>query len=129
MTAVTCDGRCCAVFPLRKEAIEQIETDVSAIRDGAFIRDMLIPLTRRQAVARARRFGFTLPWRVGRTHRYFTCRHWDEGTRRCTVYADRPAMCRDYPYDHGCDHADCCYQAPKKTQARWRGIRRRLGRV
>ena len=86
--------------------------------DGRFILDMLVPLTRRQAVARARRLGFRLPWKIGRTHRYFTCRHWDESSRLCTVYDDRPRMCSSYPYGSTCDHPDCCQRGePLATPA------------
>lgn len=109
MSSRTCDGRCCAVFPLHKDIPDALDENVDRWKDGAFIRDMLIPLTRRQAVARARRFGYELPWTRLTGHRYFTCRHWDEETGLCAVYAERPAMCRDYPYGRPCDHADCCH--------------------
>lgn len=121
----TCDGRCCAVFPLQKGALERMAAGL--VTDGAFVVDMVIPLTRRQASDRARRFGYKLPWRsrvFARGYDLFTCRHWNEETRLCSVYADRPQLCREYPYDHACDHADCCYTAPEKTRSRWRRIRR-----
>lgn len=123
MSRRTCDGRCCAVFPLAKDMQERLAA--GNVRDGDFIADMLIPLTRRQARARATRFGFKLPWRRTPNHDLFTCRHWNESARLCMAYADRPQMCREYPYDRGCDHPDCCYTAPKRTQSRWRAIHRR----
>lgn len=34
---------------------------------------------------------------------WFTCRHWNEQTRLCEVYDQRPWMCRSYPhYEQGC---------------------------
>jgi Fe-S-cluster containining protein len=124
MAARTCDGKCCAVFPLQKGAIERLNAGGNGA-DGPFIIDMLIPLTRAQARRRAARFGFRLPWRRLPKSDLFTCRHWNETTRLCGVYSRRPRMCRDYPYDKGCDHPDCCYVASQRTRARWRRINRR----
>ena len=102
-----CDGRCCAVFPLPKDAAELFANGANG-PDAAFCLDMIVPLTRRQAVARAARFAYQIPWsRLRRGQGYFTCRHWDEETRLCTVYEQRPAMCRDYPYGRPCHHDGC----------------------
>lgn len=34
------------------------------------------------------------------------CRFFDTGTRRCTVYAARPAVCRQYPNGRKCGYYD-----------------------
>lgn len=139
MSKRTCNGGCCAIFPMPKGAIENLELGGNGERDSPFILDMLVPLTKRQAVARAKRFGLVETvrrwfsgdetWEGGKTfteaYDLYTCRHWDEDTRLCTAYANRPDMCREYPYERECDHADCCYQASKKTRARWRSKRLR----
>ena len=33
-----------------------------------------------------------------------TCQFLDQETRRCTVYEDRPKMCRDFPATHRCGY-------------------------
>lgn len=100
-----CPGYCCAAFTYPR-TLSQIRRDPPAY-DGEMIADMLIPLTPKQARERYERFGGPAErsgfrWK-SRGH-HFTCRHWDEETRLCTVYEDRPAMCRDYPYGQECQH-------------------------
>jgi Fe-S-cluster containining protein len=114
MTEATCGGSCCAVFWLPENA------DWPKITDGAYVADMLIPLTRRQALRRWRKFVSTdkpLPkQKGGRTT--FTCRHWDEKTRLCGDYENRPKLCRDYPYGQACSHG-CSYQVDGDTAERY----------
>lgn len=73
--------------------------------------EMLIPLTYEEATERAARFG------VGNIDKMkdaplYTCKNWDEETRLCTVYDERPDMCRYYPYGRECDHG-CGYKLPQ----------------
>jgi Fe-S-cluster containining protein len=102
----TCDGRCCAVFPLPAAIPGSIHIDTFA--DGYQIGEMVRPLTLDEATQRYRALDFgDLPQHFAR-YFLFTCRNWDETTHLCTVYDTRPAMCSDYPYDLACDH--CGYQ-------------------
>lgn len=107
LTGCSCDGRCCAVF--------HFNADLDHVRgrvwDGEFIANMLVPLTDTQAKERATKFGIDPLHPPGKGRGFFTCRHWDEDTRLCTAYEDRPGMCRDYPYMKVCDHG-CGYQLP-----------------
>lgn len=48
------------------------------------------------------------------TH-YYTCKHFSESTRSCTIYPIRPAMCRDYPYGGKCNYAGCTWTERKQT--------------
>ena len=125
-----CAGSCCAVFYISKTA-EEMKADADTIMDGAYIADMLIPLSGEETRDRVRRFGVggsesNLAEDEYEGHR-FTCRHWDEDTRLCTDYENRPEMCRDYPYHHECRHG-CDYTSADETRAKWWGIkaRRRL---
>lgn len=87
--------------------------------EQAYILDMLVPLTRRQALTRSRRLGYPDPPKYGKDYDLFTCRHWDEATRLCTAYEQRPWMCRDYPYGRTCERA-CGYEQPKQdSQKDW----------
>lgn len=107
---LTCAGNCCAVFVLPKDCLPRLASgEANGPVDGPFIADMVIPLTRRQARDRMRRLGMAWPWFRRRVLKYdfYTCRHWDEVTRLCTVYKQRPKMCRDFPYGAECAHAGC----------------------
>lgn len=116
-TDKTCGGECCAVFWLPKDALQP--DGMKGVRDGEFIADMIVPLNRRQALRRWRKFvSTTAPLPKGRSDRTtYTCRHWDEKTRLCGVYEDRPGMCRDYPYGAACSHG-CDYQVDDTTAQR-----------
>lgn len=80
------------------------------VEDGDQLVDMLIPLTQDEAVARRDRLGGPDGTLADRD--WFTCRHWDETTRLCTIYPQRPHMCRDYPYEAECEHG-CGYRLPR----------------
>lgn len=119
MADVTCRGACCALFPLAPPA------DWDETPERRYIRDMLIPLTEEEAVARYARLGYgdRLPWepaRLGPEQTLWTCRHWDEQTRLCTAYEARPRMCRDYPYTGACERDACSYAAPPDVEKSWR---------
>jgi Fe-S-cluster containining protein len=102
------------------------------------IADMLIEITPAEAAARLEAAGAVLPedenlnmvkWaegieQAGGHYPLYTCRHWDPQTKLCTVYDERPAMCRDYPYDGRCN-ADCAcsYTPPTETRTKWQAIR------
>lgn len=107
---MSCDGRCCASFVLNDETVIRNLTGES--RDDKFIARMLIPLTVEQAYSRLQDMYDAYPhWVRGVTPEqivaykywhFYTCSHFDERTRKCMAYADRPDMCRSYPYDHEC---------------------------
>jgi len=89
--------------------------------DDKTVRDMVIPLTHRQAVARARKFGVPITIRKhlkGPMTRWYACRHWDEETRLCSIYDRRPMICRDFPYGDPCRYGCSCTVAPD-VAAKW----------
>lgn len=105
----TCNGSCCVVFPL----ITGPDYDWTNTLNGPFIRDMIQPLTFDEAQARWAIHGQgEWPSRFwdGHTDGLNSCRHWDTETRLCTVYDDRPLMCREYPYGGPCN-AGCDFDA------------------
>ncbi len=128
----TCGGSCCALFYQSRtpEEWEALIESGDANDEQAFVAAMLIPLTDAGARYRSNHFGDgTMDKRhpdadLGDGH-WYTCTHWDEDTRLCGVYEQRPAMCSDYPYDHDqCDlSASCSYTADEGVQQRWRAIR------
>lgn len=119
-----CPGGCCAVFWLPREVPE-------GVADREFILDMRIELTPEQASERWAKFvGSAQPVAMKRSatevtapgveRPAYTCRHWDEQTRLCTVYDQRPMICRDYPYGQPCSHG-CDYQVDDETVVRYAG--------
>lgn len=100
-----CTGVCCAAFTWPR-TISEVRKRERLMLDGATIAGMLVPLTPKEAKERHVAFGGTQPERFvwKRRGHYFTCRHWDEETRLCGIYDQRPAMCREYPYGKECDH-------------------------
>lgn len=102
-----CPGYCCAAF-FWPRTITEMRKLAHTFMDGAQIRDMLIPLTPKEAKARYERFsGRKVPRGVfGWKHRghFFTCKNWDEDSRLCKVYETRPSMCKGYPYGKPCEH-------------------------
>lgn len=121
---MSCDGRCCAVFPLGGGlTYDELERRYHRINDGATIFDMVRPLTPDQARERALKYLDAEP---APDHKpLYRCVRWDETTRRCTRYAERPAMCSDYPYDGRCDHG-CGHVEPAIVRLRWLGIKLKL---
>lgn len=37
----------------------------------------------------------------------YTCAHFDQASRNCTIYERRPRMCSDFPYGRTCTFSDC----------------------
>lgn len=110
----SCAGACCSVFPLHRNT-PLFNKNNKLTGDAAYILDMLIPLTRRQALARSRRLGYPDPPKYGKDYYLFTCKHWNEETRLCTAYNERPRMCREYPYGRPCERG-CSYTQERKHE-------------
>lgn len=105
-----CTGKCCSVFNFPSTP-EQLRERGDA--ESLFLADMFVPLTVEEAVERGARFDVTPPadmslveWAENAVS--YTCRHWDEETRLCGVYENRPKMCADYPYGRPCQHDCAC---------------------
>ena len=119
-TERTCNGDCCVAFVMARTPEELADPKTRAeITDGDTLHEMLIPLSRQKATARAKKFGVGTDMWKGSKHQVYMCRFWDEETRLCGIYERRPQMCRDYPYDHACTQEDCCYVPDDKTRYEW----------
>jgi Fe-S-cluster containining protein len=115
----TCPGHCCVAFylPTPHDRVAEIADDM---RDGEVIADMVIPLSLSQANERLERFGAEREYGPDSEGHVYTCRHFDDRTRLCTIYERRPEMCRDFPYGHegGCEY-QCGYRPESSTTAKW----------
>jgi Fe-S-cluster containining protein len=118
-SARTCPGHCCVAFylPTPHDRMEEIRT---SMRDGDQIADMVIPLSLEEANERLERFGSNREYEPDAEGHVYTCRNFDEATRLCTIYAERPEMCRDYPYasDGGCEY-ECGYCSSADVVGKW----------
>lgn len=81
-----CTGECCSTlyFP---GTHDQIKQHADILIDGWQIINMIDPTGEQSS----------------KGHHY-TCKHWDQTTRLCTIYENRPFMCSDYPYGQACEH-------------------------
>lgn len=120
MSCGNCDGRCCSIFnyPHTPEFLKFRHESLNGYPDDKMLSEMLVRLTPKEAIERAEKFGVVPPRGMTReqwaekTGPVYTCKHWDEETRLCTVYDKRPQMCRDYPYGKRCQHG-CGYALPQ----------------
>lgn len=107
-----CTGACCAVFYIPRTLVELergVGDDGSLLDEAELIAPMLVPLTLEEANARGERLGnAAAPFEKREDGHLFTCRHWDEETRLCGIYDERPDMCRGYPYGDACQYGDGC---------------------
>lgn len=119
-----CDGSCCVAFTVGA-SLDWIKG--TRVHDGDLLGFMLRKVTHEEAVERRREFGVALP--VNPDHQHYRCVYWNEATRLCGAYENRPSMCSDYPYplnaqraesaggfgDGRCDHGCDCVGAPLVT--------------
>ena len=81
-----CTGHCCKNFCIPLEVLTDPNKNAS---DGDFIREMLILKEESEVEGK---------W-------WATCKHFDG--HDCTVYDQRPSMCREYPYGKKCTFDGC----------------------
>jgi Fe-S-cluster containining protein len=103
-----CTGKCCALFTLTRPVQDLSEAELATIEDGEQICGMVEKLSLDEARDRAERFDLLDFAFDDADNTYYRCTHWDEETMRCGIYADRPAVCRRYPYGRGCSHDPDC---------------------
>lgn len=104
---MACLGDCCVAFPLSRTLDDLRDPARDFGDDAPKLLAMLVPLTHHEAVERRARFGVDKP-ALSEDRAYYRCIHWDETTRLCGNYEDRPGMCSRYPYGNGCDHGCNC---------------------
>jgi Fe-S-cluster containining protein len=105
-----CSGACCAAFHYAYTHDEVAAITAEAHPQDLFIQNMLIPLSTGEARERREGFGYGIDGidLTQDNHQWFTCRHWNEETRLCGAYEDRPSMCRDFPYREPCATCGFC---------------------
>jgi Fe-S-cluster containining protein len=98
---------------------DRVDEMRSSIRDGEVIAAMVVPLSLAEANDRLERFGTDRMYEDDCEGHVYTCRNFDESTRLCKIYEDRPEMCRAYPAScaGGCEFS-CGYAADSSVERR-----------
>lgn len=124
-TLTGCTGSCCAAFPIKRSGAGRYAELTSPLawlwvnqdaEDGLDLLAMLVPISYEEACERWDRLTGAEGRRPDEpAEHYFRCVHWDETTRLCTNYENRPGMCRWFPYGRQCEYGcDCdCDRAPR----------------
>lgn len=108
----SCEGDCCVAFrvPYTPEQLAAGDVGDQDSAEALDLAAMLIPLTveaaniRQEQFVRGTKTGFT-----GQDDGHlYMCSHWDEETRLCGIYEDRPPMCRTFPYGKLCRYGCSC---------------------
>lgn len=103
-----CNGNCCRSFTVRYSPVEiGRERARGVVDDIVFIADMLVY----QGWGQSNMVGDEVGVRTdGDPCHWYTCKHFDDPAGKCTVYSDRPRMCRSYPYREACTYTGCSYE-------------------
>lgn len=99
-TQGVCTAQCCENFTLVIDGREQSHTEIAACQaDPVWVAEA----TKLNDLARLARAG-AAPGR-------FECVAFDQATRKCTIYAERPDTCRQFPagYQHKGRTQDTCH--------------------
>lgn len=51
----------------------------------------------------------------GKAH-YYYCVHFDEAKKVCSIYDERPDMCKSYPNGHKCEFAQCTWKGMREKK-------------
>jgi Fe-S-cluster containining protein len=104
-----CTGHCCERFflPLSPDELRAEQADKGTIynrKEIDFVADMVIYLGPSGTSVTGE--PLTLEGKPVTGH-FYTCRHYKDGN--CTVYEQRPNICRDYPYGSTCKYKECTW--------------------
>lgn len=97
-----CTGHCCRSFYLPFTPEELADIDDSTHIDGSKIAAMAIPVAPVGQRPHGLAFPMIDPPVVGH---YYTCRHLIGND--CSIYDERPRMCRTYPEGQKCNYKGC----------------------
>lgn len=111
--APTCPGYCCEAFSVGSP--EDFRSSQWHHEDFERVRDMLVYLGEFEGNPTGRTPCGKLSTRKvepgdpagPNTGHFHTCRLWDKETRLCTIYEERPTMCRTYPNRDVCVFEGC----------------------
>jgi Fe-S-cluster containining protein len=95
------------MFVMLGDSLEKMRHDAPNDPDSAFTSDMLIQIGIRRANGALELHPPISPPNPAVHDKdekpIYTCKHWDKTTRLCTVYDQRPNLCRAYPNNKPCE--------------------------
>lgn len=107
-----CQGDCCVAFkvPFTLQELAEGNVEDNDVEEAMVMAEMLEPLTVDEANQRQKSLvvGNPTNFTDADEDRLFMCKKWDEETRLCTDYENRPDMCRDFPYGKSCRYGCSC---------------------
>lgn len=113
---MNCQGDCCVAFrvPYTMEELEAGDVGDQDQAEAFVLAEMLEPLTLQEFMDRQDEFVLGARTRVTEEDdgHLYKCKKWDEETRLCTDYENRPPMCRTFPYDKPCRYGCSCTGDP-----------------
>lgn len=114
-----CTGHCCEDFILPYSP-EELHTKMRGHKDDPLIQRMVLYLGKYRAANQ--------DFPGGAEGHHYTCRYFDKKSRDCTIYEQRPDMCRDHPYEKPCTFKGCELTPELKpdvllTRVKWSGKR------
>ena len=96
-----CIGLCCSQFTLNGDSQEDYVVEgLKGVVESKFVGNMLIF---QGFAGEPGDGGEESDWPL------YTCKYWDKETTLCTVYNQRPSMCRTYPDGEECGWEGCHY--------------------
>src|SRR5690242_20432891 len=97
-----CRGDCCVAFrvPYTLEQLAVGDVGEQDADEARCMASMLVRLTVDEGNQRRLDFiqGVVPTFDRSDEGHVFMCSNWNEETRLCEIYENRPAMCRDFPY-------------------------------
>lgn len=49
---------------------------------------------------------------------HYSCKHYNNKEKMCTIYDTRPEMCRGYPYGNACRYKGCSFKNREKKEVK-----------
>lgn len=107
-----CQGDCCVAFkvPFTLQELTEGNVEDNDVEEAMVMAEMLDPITVEEANWRQEELvkGNPTEFTEADEGHLFMCKKWDEETRLCTDYENRPDMCRDFPYGKSCRYGCSC---------------------
>ena len=110
-----CRGDCCVAFRVPYTPDELAAGDVGDVGEqdadeARCLAAMLVPLTVDEGNQRRLDFiqGVVPTFDRSDEGYIYKCSNWNEETRLCEIYEDRPAMCQTFPYGSPCRYGCTC---------------------
>lgn len=106
----TCNGDCCVSFklPIRWPQLARGDVGDMDTEEARLLSLLFVPITHNLANERQQEHVQGEKQTFTEDDHTFMCKAWDSVSRKCGVYAYRPAGCRTFPYGSSCRYGCSC---------------------